>query len=230
MKERFLYDVFIGLIFLSIWLNLINGYLQSLINSLSDRFKLSLYSFSIIFAPLLADFIFNGSEKGSKTLATAAISAIITLAIRESFVWWKDRNEIKEEIFSELYGNYRSLEYLVQIHQAFNNMPDINVSFTSEWSRSIEPKWIDQAFNSHFGKLQPRKIFSQTIIDDLRDIYESMRAAINQVNSGESNFSDSNFMSNIFLGNDNFGVLGKIRNLLIGMNEKKANEILMDSF
>jgi hypothetical protein len=229
MKEHFLYDIFIGLLFLSIWLNLINGYLQSLINSLSDRFKLSLYSFSIIFAPLLADFVFNGSEKSPKTLATAALSAVLTLATRESFVWWKDRNDIKEEIFYELYGNYRSLAYFVNTYEFLNNISS-NASFNREWSRSIEDKWIDQAFKNHFEKLQPRKIFSQAIIDDLREIYESMRTGINQVNSSDSTSNNSNFISNIFLGsendNDNPGVLSQIRNLLIRINEKKANELL----
>ncbi|MCL1466866.1 hypothetical protein [Argonema galeatum] len=228
MKEKLLYDIFIGFLFLSIWLNLINGYLQFLINNLSDRFKLSLYSFSIIFAPLLADFVFNGSGKGSKTLATAALSSVVTLAVRESFVWWKDRNEIKEEIFSELYDNYRSLKDFVQAYQDFSNMPDVDANFNAGWNRSIESKWIDKAFNNHFGKLQPRKIFSQPVVNDLLDVYQAMQTAINDVKSGGSSFSNSDFMSNIFLGNENYGIIGDIRRLLVDMNEKKANELLTD--
>ncbi|MEG4347761.1 hypothetical protein QUB70_31455 [Microcoleus sp. A003_D6] len=228
MKEKLLYDILIGFLFMSIWLNLINGYLQSLINNLSDRFKLSLYSFSIIFAPLLFDFVFNGSENGSKTLATAALSSLVTLAVRESFVWWKDRNEIEEEIFSELYGNYRSLETFVHAYQSLSTTPNVNAEFNAQWNRSIESKWIDKAFNNHFGKLQPRKIFSQPVVNDLRDVYEQMQTAINGVKSGDSSFTDSGFMSNIFLSCENSGILVNIRRLLVGMNEKKANELLTD--
>lgn len=230
MREKVLHDVFIGLLFLSIWLNFINGYIQSLINSFSDEIRLCLCSFSIIFSPLLADLIFNSLEKDSKTLIAVVFSSVVSLAIRESFVWWKDRSEIKEEIFSELYGNYRSLEYFVKMHQVFKSMSGEKVIFTSEWNKSIEFKWIDQAFKNHFRRLQPKKIFSQTIIDELKDIHEQMRTAINQVNNGNLSFSDSSFMSDIFLGSEDLGVLSKIRNLLIDMNEKKANELFTEDF
>jgi hypothetical protein len=52
-----------------------------------------------------------------------------------------------------------------------------------------------------------------------------MRTAINEVNNSDSTFSDSNFMSNIFLGDKNLGVLNQIKNLLININKKKANEL-----
>jgi hypothetical protein len=224
MKEQLLYDIFLGFLLLSIWLNFINGYLPSLISSLSEQLKLSLYSLIIVGIPSLADFVFNYSGKSSKTLAASMLSAAITLVVRELFVWWKERNEIRDEIYSELYGNYRSLDYLVQLHRFPQSQPDVN--FSPEWNKSVKPKWIDHAFKSHFGKLQSKNIYDQKEIDDLRSIYESMSLVISQIDHNDLTFSDDRFMNRIFLGDDNLGILSQIRDLLFRLDENKAYPLL----
>jgi energy-converting hydrogenase Eha subunit A len=223
MKAQLIYDIFLGFILLSIWLNFINGYLPALIESFSEQFKLSLYSLMIICLPSLVDFTFNYSEKSSKTFSTSILSAGITLIVREIFVWWKERNDIQEEIFSELYGNYRSLNEFVQLSRLLEQH---GVTLSPAWNGSISPKWIDQTFKSHFGKLQSKKIYSQEIINDLRAIYESMNLAIRQIENHDPNFADNRFVNGIFLGAENSGILSQIRDLLIRLDEKKAYQVL----
>ena len=222
MQEQILYDIFLGLLLLSVYLNFINGYLPTLFTTLSEQTKLALHSSVIVCIPLLTDFVFNHPDKSSNTLVTSVLSAAITLVVRELFVWWKEQDEIREEIFSELYGNYRSLDSLVQFYLL---QSQLGATFDEEWNKSVKPKWIEQSFNSHFRKLQAKRIYSQDTIDDLRDIYEAVRLAINQIDNHNNTFSDSEFVNRNFLGDENLGVLGQIRELLARLDNKKFGQL-----
>jgi hypothetical protein len=68
-----------------------------------------LYSLIIILTPLFTDFIFNSPNRELKTFPASIISAVIALAVREFFAWGKERNDMRGEIFDELYENYRSI-------------------------------------------------------------------------------------------------------------------------
>ena len=222
-----LYDIFLGFLLLSIFLNFINGKISSLFGDLSEQTKLALYSLIIICIPSLFSIIFNESGSRSTTFVSSIVSAAITLSVRELFVWWKERMDIREEIFNELYGNYRALESLVDFYLSFQSQSIIAITSTHS-SADIKQRWKDQVFNSYFGKICSKKIYNQEIIDEIRGIYGDMSMAIAQIDSNNPQW-DMNYVINTFLNADNYGTLLLIKNLLINLDENKTSQVLQKS-
>jgi hypothetical protein len=127
MKIQLLYDIFLGFILLTIWLNYINGYLSSFFDNLSEQEKLSFYSLIIILIPLFTDFIFNSPDRELTAFPASIISAVIALAVREFFAWGKERNDMRRQIFDELYENYRSTMKSLDYIDALSEMHGINI-------------------------------------------------------------------------------------------------------
>jgi hypothetical protein len=63
-----------------------------------------------------------------KTFPASIISAVIALAVREFFTWGKERNDMRREIFDELYENYRSITKSLDFIDALSEMHGINIA------------------------------------------------------------------------------------------------------
>lgn len=217
-----LYDIFLGFLLLSVFLNFINGKIPSLFRDLSGQTKLALYSSIIICMPSLFSITFSGSGNRSTTLVTSIFTAAITLMVRELFVWWKERTDIREELFNELYGNYRALESLVNFYLSFQSQHSVVITYSSN---DIKQRWTDQVFKSHFGKLQSKNVYNQEIIDEIRGIYEDMNMAIAGIDSNDPQWN-MDFVVRTFLNAKSLGTLPLIKNLLIHLDESKAYQFL----
>jgi hypothetical protein len=217
-----LYDIFLGFLLLSVFLNFINGKIPSLFRDLSEQTKLALYSSIIICMPSLFSITFSGSGNRSTTFVTSIFTAAITLMVRELFVWWKERMDIRDEIFNELYGNYRALKSLVNFYLSLQGQPSVDITYSSN---DIKQRWTDQVFKSHFGKLQSKNIYSQEIIDEIRGIYEDMNTAIDGIDRNDPQWN-MDFVVRTFLNAKSQGTLFFIKNLLIHLDESKAYQFL----
>lgn len=224
MKEKLILDLVLGFALLSLWLNFMNGYIQLLFNRLSEQRRIAFVSLIVVSVPVLSDVAFSYSTQGSTTFFTAILSAGITLVLREGFTRWKEEHEMKGEIFSELYGNYRTIKEFVDTSEMLQGLPPKDLG--SDWNKSLKHKWISQSFKSYFGKLQSRSIYDSDVLAELHDIYDKLSKAIAQIDSDDPTFSDSRFVSRVFLKDDSFGVLGQIRLLLLRLDEKRSSQIL----
>lgn len=224
MKEKLLLDLVLGFALLSLWLNFQNGYIQLLFNRLSEQYRLAFASLIIVSVPIASDVAFNYSNQGSTTFFTAILSAGITLVLREGFTRWKEENDMKGEIFSELYGNYRTIKEFVDTSEMLQGLPPKDLG--PDWNKSLKHKWISQSFKSYFGKLQSRGIYESDVLSELQDIYDKLSTAVAQIDSNDPTFSDSRFVSRVFLKDDNLGILGQIRLLLLRLDEKRSSQIL----
>jgi hypothetical protein len=175
MKSQLLYDIFLGFILLTIWLNYINGHLSSFFDNLSEQGKLCLYSLLIILIPLFADFIFNSPDRALTTFPASIISAVIALAVREFFAWDKERNDMKRKIFDELYESYRSIMKSIDCIDALCKELGINTSEDNEYKiaqkRLIRSNWNNQFFKDNLMEIRSKEIHDAREIDYIQAVY-----------------------------------------------------------
>lgn len=219
MKEQLLYDIILGFALLSLWLNLASGYLPSLIASWPEPIKLSLCYLAIILFPLFVDFTFNHSVNSSQTFSASILSSVMTLVTRELFVWWKDKHDIQKEIFSELLGNYKALLEWVEL-SGFLDYPKINLG--PNFCKGVLSRWTSQVYDNNSAKLQAKRVYSQEVINDLRDVYKAMETAISEINkNNDGDFNRPEYLRTFLVSSD-LGVLNQTKNLLIRLNEREA--------
>ncbi len=216
-------DLVLGFILLSVWLNFMNGSLQIWFDNLTDQRRLALASFVVISIPAIFNIAFDYSSKSSATFFASIISVGIALVLREGFARWEEKYDIKGEIFSELYGNYRSIKEFVRTSELLQDMSP--QAMGSDLNKSLQQTWMDQSFRRYFGKLQARKIYAPDVFDELEDVYKKMNAATTQIDNDDTTFFDSGFVNGISLKDDGWGVLSQIRNLLLCLDEKRSSQI-----
>lgn len=226
MKEQLLYDIILGFVLLSLWLNFFNGSLPAFISGLPKQVKLSLFYFTIILLPFFIDFAFNYSTNSSQTFSASILSAVIALMTRALFEWWKERNDIREEMFSELKENYRSLYDFTRDSYLLEN---IDNSRMPNWNKSLIYKWTDRVFDQYFGKIQAKNIYSQESIEKLKNLYEFMSGHIGQIKDNNPSYQDTRFVVGVILGADHLGALAQIKDLLISLDKKRAVDFLAET-
>ncbi len=211
IKQQLISDIFWGLILLSIFLNFVNGYFQSIYQYLSKKFtnfKLVLLSFCLLLIPVLWDYLFSNKNN---SIVTAILSALITLIVRELYSFAREKNYIKAEILSQLSRNKQSL---IEWFKLYRLLKENGATFRpGEWNKALSVKWKSQAYNSYLTKLESRKIYTQEIIKDLRDIYETIETAINGIADQNDTFCDPKFLMKIYIHGE-LGVINKIDELL----------------
>lgn len=217
MKAQLLHDIFFGFILLTVWLNYINGYLSSFFDDLSEQKKLGLYSLIIILTPLFTDFIFNSPNRELKTFPASVISAVIALAVREFFAWGKERNDMRGEIFDELYENYRSIMKSLDYVDALSEMHGINIVEDNEHKimqkKLIRGNWNNRLFKDNLVKIRSKRIYDVETIDNIKAVYSLIDSYL------KTDIADD---VNILLTL----VRKEIKRILISLNGGKAYQLL----
>jgi hypothetical protein len=217
MKIQLLYDIFLGFILLTIWLNYINGYLPSFFNDLSAQEKLGLYSLIIVLIPLFTDFVFNSPDRALTTFPASIISAVIALAVREFFAWGKEQNDMKREIFDELYENYRSTMKSLDWIDTFSKLHGINIAEDSEHKimqkNLIRSHWNNQLFKDNLTKIRSKRIYDVEIIDDIKAVYSLIDGYL------KTDIADDVSILLVLIRKE-------IKRILISLNEGKASQLL----
>lgn len=224
MKEKILPDLFLGLLLFVIWLNIVNGNLEQIRDKLPTQVKFIIYSILIILIPFFGDLALNSnSSSNSTTFFASLVTVIIALVVRESVAWYSEQYRIKDELFTELYNNYQSLE---NFQETYNNLKRMGESgapifFGRQWNNSLISKWKNYVYQNYRGKIRIRKLYNEKVIEELEDVHERMETALLQIQENNDTFNDPEFMANIFL----IKISSHTKRVLLAMNERKAKNL-----
>lgn len=223
MKINFLYDIFLGLLILTIILNFIYEYPQKIYNCLPKAFQLSTLCCGIILLPIITDMIFSGFGEKPNSFLTSILSAAITLTVRETFAWHQERTTIKEEMFSELDKNYRELSKWwegIKLYLSISSQStQFNISFfedENEANKIIWSIWSDKTYNNHISKIRAKKIYDVNIIQDIDNIYRDIERI--SIKNSKKDLPDHNNLEFIRVELEelkyDYGVLPRIKKTL----------------